>query len=63
MAGPIYLSGKIIRAAGAKVNSDEDRLAVEEPLAIRLGKSPIAVTMLTPGNGSELAAGILSRSV
>jgi FdhD protein len=59
MTDPTYLFGKITRAAGTKVKADGDRLAVEEPLEIRLGKSPIAVTMRTPGNDSELAAGFL----
>jgi FdhD protein len=59
MADPTNLSGKIIRAAGSLVTSDEDRLALEEPLEIRLGKSWIAATTRTPGNDSELVAGFL----
>lgn len=42
---------------------EEDRVAVEEPLEIRLGQGglyrPIAVTMRTPGEDEELAAGFL----
>jgi len=34
-----------------------DRLAVEEPLEIRLDGEPIAVTMRTPGHDDELALG------
>lgn len=34
-------------------------LAVEEPLEIRVGGSPLAVAMRTPGNNVELAAGFL----
>jgi FdhD protein len=34
-----------------------DRLAVEEPLEIRIGGEPIAVTMRTPGHDEELALG------
>lgn len=34
-------------------------MAIEEPLEIRLGRSPIAVTMRTPGHDAELAAGFL----
>jgi FdhD protein len=34
-----------------------DRLAVEEPLEIRIDGEPIAVTMRTPGNDEELALG------
>ena len=37
----------------------EDRVAVEEPLEIRCGSEPIAVTMRTPGADVELAAGFL----
>jgi FdhD protein len=37
--------------------SDSDRLAVEEPLEIRVGGEPIAVTMRTPGHDEELALG------
>ena len=34
-----------------------DRLAVEEPLEIRIGGLPVAVTMRTPGHDEELALG------
>jgi FdhD protein len=37
----------------------EDALAVEEPLEIRVGGKSISVTMRTPGNDFELAAGFL----
>ncbi|GAA2075554.1 formate dehydrogenase accessory sulfurtransferase FdhD [Pseudolysinimonas kribbensis] len=36
-----------------------DTLAVEEPLEIRIAGEPLAVTMRTPGNDVELAAGFL----
>lgn len=36
-----------------------DVLAVEEPLEIRVGGRPLAVTMRTPGHDVELAAGFL----
>jgi FdhD protein len=39
--------------------SQQDELAVEEPLEIRLGGRPIAVTMRTPGHDEELAIGFL----
>ncbi len=37
----------------------EDTVAVEEPLEIRSGDEPIAVTMRTPGHDEELALGFL----
>jgi FdhD protein len=37
----------------------EDSLAGEEPLEIRLGLTPLTVTMRTPGDDLELAAGLL----
>jgi FdhD protein len=36
-----------------------DEVAVEEPLEIRSGSSPVAVTMRTPGHDEELALGFL----
>lgn len=36
-----------------------DEVTIEEPLEIRLGGDPLAVTMRTPGNDEELAAGFL----
>ena len=35
----------------------EDRVAVEEPLELRIGDHPVAVTMRTPGHDEELALG------
>jgi FdhD protein len=37
----------------------QDYLVAEEPLEIRLGKTPLSVTMRTPGHDLELAAGFL----
>jgi FdhD protein len=37
----------------------EDYLAAEEPLEIQIGRKPLVVTMRTPGNDEELAAGFL----
>jgi len=37
--------------------SERDLLAVEEPLEIRIGGVPVAVTMRTPGHDEELALG------
>ena len=53
-------AGSIIRR---KPNGDyecvADEVAIEEPLEIRIGQEPLAVTMRTPGNDEELAAGFL----
>jgi len=37
--------------------AERDRVAVEEPLEIRIGGRPVAVTMRTPGHDEELALG------
>jgi FdhD protein len=37
--------------------SGRDQVAVEEPLEIRIGGQPVAVTMRTPGHDEELALG------
>src|SRR5499427_7221523 len=37
--------------------TDPDRVAVEEPLEIRIGGRPVAVAMRTPGHDEELALG------
>jgi FdhD protein len=44
---------------GALAQKREDSVAVEEPLEIRVGGKSISVTMRTPGNDFELAAGFL----
>jgi len=47
------------RVADGTSVAAQDLLAVEEPLEIRIGDRPISITMRTPGNDSELAAGFL----
>jgi FdhD protein len=37
--------------------TERDRVAVEDPLEIRIGGRPVAVTMRTPGHDEELALG------
>jgi FdhD protein len=54
----------IITVPVRKVNGDsataeQDLLAVEEPLQIRVGERNVAITMRTPGSDTELAAGFL----
>jgi FdhD protein len=44
---------------GATFSDEQDLLAVEEPLQISVGDNDLAVTMRTPGNDAELAAGFL----
>jgi FdhD protein len=43
----------------ASALEEQDFLAVEEPLQIRIGSRDLAVTMRTPGNDAELTAGFL----
>jgi FdhD protein len=45
----------VVRLPGGR--SERDRVAVEEPLEIRIGGTPVAVTMRTPGHDEELALG------
>src|SRR5207237_10489690 len=49
----------VTRVAPGSVTRNEDVLAVEEPLEIRAGEKPISVTMRTPGDDYDLAAGFL----
>jgi FdhD protein len=61
------VSVRILKVEGQAAREAEDTLAVEEPLEIRLGFGPllsrqhqtISLTMRTPGNDRELAAGFL----
>jgi FdhD protein len=46
-------------AAGPLAGARADLLAVEEPLEIRIGGQPLTVTMRTPGDDIDLAAGFL----
>jgi FdhD protein len=59
MKTPPYAAGRfdVVRLPGGR--SEPDELAVEEPLEIRIGRAPIAVTMRTPGHDDELALGFL----
>ncbi len=50
---------KIVRWQGGVAKRDNDWLAREEPLEIRVRGRSIAVTMRTPGHDDELAAGFL----
>ena len=46
---------EVVRLPGGAV--EQDRVAAEEPLEIRVAGRPIAVTMRTPGHDEELALG------
>jgi len=53
-------AGSIIRRkADGGYECVTDEVAIEEPLEIRISQHPLAVTMRTPGNDEELAAGFL----
>jgi FdhD protein len=55
-AGPYSVVAAPVLRLPRRVDTD-DRLAVEEPLEIRIGGRPVAVTMRTPGHDEELAIG------
>jgi FdhD protein len=54
---PLYSTSvvDVVRAPAAE--PEADRVAVEEPLEIRVNGEPVAVTMRTPGHDEELAVG------
>jgi FdhD protein len=57
MKAPPYATARVdvLRLPGG--NAETDAVAVEEPLEIRIGGRPVAVTMRTPGHDEELALG------
>jgi len=57
MEAPPYSAAgvDVVRLPGGR--TERDRVAVEEPLEIRIGGRPVAVTMRTPGHDEELALG------
>jgi FdhD protein len=46
---------EVVRLPGG--GAERDAVAVEEPLELRIGGAPVAVTMRTPGHDEELALG------
>jgi FdhD protein len=56
MTAPPYTASsvEVVRVPGGP---EQDLVAVEEPLEIRIGGRPVAVTMRTPGHDEELALG------
>jgi FdhD protein len=50
---------RVTEWSGGESHVKDDFLAAEEPLEIRIGDVPLSVTMRTPGDDRELAAGFL----
>lgn len=57
--GRVTTREKVLRIRGAASDDRADTLVVEEPLEIRFGGEALAVTMRTPGDDFDLAAGFL----
>jgi FdhD protein len=53
------LTVDVRKVEGSGTAPAQDLVAVEEPLEIRIGGKPVSITMRTPGNDVELAAGFL----
>jgi len=56
MSVPPYATARV-DVVRVPVGEPQDVVAVEEPLEIRIGGAPVAVTMRTPGHDEELALG------
>jgi FdhD protein len=54
---PPYSSASVDVVRLPAGTAERDAVAVEEPLEIRIGGAPVAVTMRTPGHDEELALG------
>ena len=50
---------EVVRITGAGRDVGADEVVVEEPLEIRVGEKPVSVTLRTPGEDFDLAAGFL----
>ncbi len=57
MEAPPYSSAEVDVVRLPVGAAERDAVAVEEPLEIRIGGRPVAVTMRTPGHDEELALG------
>lgn len=57
--GRVTSRRRIIKVNGDRRTARPDTLVAEEPLEIRVGGRPLSVTMRTPGNDFDLAAGFL----
>ncbi len=59
MSARSILAVPIRKLAAGATTEEQDLVAVEEPLQIRIGSRDVAITMRTPGQDAELAAGFL----
>jgi FdhD protein len=57
MEAPPYSAAAVDVVRLPDGRTERDHVAVEEPLEIRIGGRPVAVTMRTPGHDEELALG------
>ncbi len=57
LEAPPYTAARVEVLRLPEGASEPDQVAVEEPLEIRIGGRPVAVTMRTPGHDEELALG------
>jgi FdhD protein len=57
MTAPPYATADVEVLRLPEDRAERDLVALEEPLEIRIGGSPVAVTMRTPGHDEELALG------
>jgi FdhD protein len=49
----------VTRVSASGTSAGDDVIVTEEPLEIRIGEKPVSVTMRTPGDDFDLAAGFL----
>jgi FdhD protein len=57
--GRVTVRRRVLRVRDGAVSHRPDTLAAEEPMEIRVGGRPLTVTMRTPGDDFDLAAGFL----
>ena len=57
--GRITVTRPVVRVDGGVARDRFDTLVAEEPLELRVGGTPMSVTMRTPGHDFELATGFL----
>lgn len=57
--GRVTVRRRVLRIRDGVAAHQPDTLAAEEPMEIRVGGRPLTITMRTPGNDFDLAAGFL----